>query len=244
MHGQIYAIEPDILLQPEGCPWRCMAQRVSLWASLHQNTICASQQSRKREMNHGRDRSLLTTVHERRRSRVGRASESKPSDTGSRGVVIISAMVKVVNYPVDTRVLHIRDNSDMEPVSAGDAPTDSEDETSPDARHEVCSDDLDCAYCFLTDQKPTIKVAGWTCVRVRSAVFTTPRHDPPDTEERDDYHEDRKDEDEEHNSAMSQTIICTGICEWEGCDQILRGPDAPALLYVSSSVSLYTILQI
>jgi len=81
-------------------------------------------------------------------------------------------------------------------------------------------------------------------MRVRSAVSTTPGHDPPDTEEGDDYHEDRDDEVEEHNSAISQTIICTGICEWEGCDQILRGPGTPSLLYVSSSVSLYTLLQI
>ena len=81
-------------------------------------------------------------------------------------------------------------------------------------------------------------------MRVRSAVSTTPTHDPPDTEEGDDYHEDREDEDKEHESVMSQTIICTGICEWEGCDQILKGPDTPALLYVSSSVPLYTLLQI
>ena len=33
----------------------------------------------------------------------------------------------------------------MEPLSADDAPTNPEDETGPEARHEVCSDDLDCA---------------------------------------------------------------------------------------------------
>jgi len=78
----------------------------------------------------------------------------------------------------------------------------------------------------------------------RSAVSTTAKHDPPETDQGNDYDQDGDSEDEETTPEISQTIICTGICEWEGCDQILRGPDTPSLLYVSSSVSLYTLLQI
>jgi len=63
---------------------------------------------------------------------------------GPRGVVIIRDMLKVVIYSVHTRVLHIRDNSDMEPLFADDAPTHAEDKISPETRHEVCLDDSNC----------------------------------------------------------------------------------------------------
>jgi len=59
--------------------------------------------------------------------------------------MIIRVVLIVDIYPVGTRVLHSRNNSNMEPVSADDAPTNPEDETSPETRNEVCSDDLDCA---------------------------------------------------------------------------------------------------
>ena len=63
---------------------------------------------------------------------------------GPRGVVIIRDMLKVVIYPVDTRVLHSRDNRDMKPISADDALTHTEDEDYPGTRHEVCLDDSNC----------------------------------------------------------------------------------------------------
>jgi len=70
---------------------------------------------------------------------------------GPRGVVIIRAMLEVVIHSVDTKVLHIRDNSDMEPLFADNAPTHAEDKISPETRHEVCLDDSNCILLRLTD---------------------------------------------------------------------------------------------
>jgi hypothetical protein len=77
--------------------------------------------------------------------------------------------------------------------------------------------------------QPTIRVAGWTCLRFIPA--STPddnAHEASETE-----HEDIDDEDEVEESTTPETTRDGHPCEWQGCNKTFVGEDAPTLLYVS-----------